>query len=276
MWRAGFLLGLLGLAFPLTGISQPNLPLPAPFPAQGALLPPPASGRLTEPSKLAIVRNVDGEYAKVIRPLPSIKSGFLLKPGEKIDDQALQAALIQAIPAANPGDTVQITSIQFHSREITVNIDGGSHPNESWRDRIHVSVGMPFPTSQVSSNEPPGLQKRGATLILDFGRDLPDVSPDQVKQYLSPFLNFAGEHSAAKEWVDTIPPRFRQAIQEHKAVIGMNQEMVKAALGPADRKVREFRSDGTETEDWIYGDPPATTIFVTFVGDKVVQVKQYF
>jgi hypothetical protein len=119
------------------------------------------------------------------------------------------------------------------------------------------------------------LIKRGSTLILDFGRAVPSVSPDQVKQYLSPFLNFAGQPSAAKTWVDTIPAQFRQAIQQHEAVVGMNREMVIAALGEADHKVREFQSNGTETEDWIYGSPPGTTIFVTFIGETVVRVKQF-
>ena len=48
-----------------------------------------------------------------------------------------------------------------------------------------------------------------------------------------------------------------------------------AALGRPDRKVREKGSDVSETEDWIYGQPPAKTIFVKFEGDKVTQVEQF-
>ena len=48
-----------------------------------------------------------------------------------------------------------------------------------------------------------------------------------------------------------------------------------AAIGRPDRKVREKGPDGNETEDWIYGNPPAKTIFVSFEGDKVTQVHQY-
>ena len=33
--------------------------------------------------------------------------------------------------------------------------------------------------------------------------------------------------------------------------------------------------DGVETEDWIYGHPPAKTVFVKFTGEKVTSVKQY-
>jgi hypothetical protein len=247
------------------------------LPAQAALAPPPSSsGKLSQEDKILILRNVDGEFAKVVRPLPSLKDGFLLKPGEKIDQKALDSALMQSLPAANPGDTVQITKIEFQSKQIEVDINGGSNPHKSWRQRIHLSIGMPFPTtSQVTQDQPAGLQQAGATLILDFGRDVPNLSPDQVKQYLSPFLNFSDQPSAARSWVDTIPAQFRQAIEKHQAIVGMNRQMVLAALGEADHKVREFQPDGTETEDWIYGNPPGTTVFVTFIGDKVVRVKTF-
>ncbi|HVB33811.1 MAG TPA: hypothetical protein VNJ52_05490 [Patescibacteria group bacterium] len=276
MWCAGFLLPLLAFAFPLPGTGTTGRAARAGIPAQGVLSSPPASGTLTERSKLAIVRSIDGEFVKVVRPLPSLKSGFILKPGHGIDQKALDSALVRSRPAANPGDKVQITGIQFHSKQIAVNINGGSHPSESWRHRIHIQVGMPFPTARpVMQNQPPGLVRRGSTLILDFGRPVPDLSPGQVEQYLSPFLNFSGEESAARNWVDTIPARFRKAIQQHRAIVGMNRRMVIAALGLADHKVREFKPDGTETEDWIYGNPPGTTTFVTFIGEKVVRVQQF-
>jgi hypothetical protein len=127
MWRAGFLFWVLAVAFPLPG--TPARPVRASTPPQG-ITSPPDTGKLTQQDKLAIIRNVDGEFAKVVRPLPSLKSGFLLKPGQKIDQQALDSALVQSLPAANAGDTVQITGIQFQSKQIVVNINGGSHPNQ--------------------------------------------------------------------------------------------------------------------------------------------------
>jgi len=51
--------------------------------------------------------------------------------------------------------------------------------------------------------------------------------------------------------------------------------MVLAALGRPEHKVRERTPDGDETEDWIYGSPPARTTFVTFAGDKVIRVEQF-
>jgi hypothetical protein len=39
--------------------------------------------------------------------------------------------------------------------------------------------------------------------------------------------------------------------------------------------VREKSPEGNETEDWIYGSPPARTTFVTFAGDTVIRVKEF-
>jgi hypothetical protein len=83
------------------------------------------------------------------------------------------------------------------------------------------------------------------------------------------------QHSAAVQWVETLPPDIRKAIQDKQPIVGMDHEMVLAAIGRPDRKVREKGPDGGEIEDWIYGKPPAKTIFVSFEGDKVTQVRQF-
>ena len=286
MWRSGLVVvGVLGIAAPCVAGRAGQAPSASPTVQQSAAKQPtdvkrPAdvkqpSGRLTPDGKLEIVRAVDGEFAKVVQPLPSIKPGFKLKPGQKIDQEALQSALMRSLPAANPGDTVQITNIEFHSKEILFEINGGSSPHESWRQRIHISLGGSLPTTRVVKDQPPGLVNLGSTLILEFDGPVPSLTPAQVKKYLAPFLNFAGQRSAAESWVQTLDPKFQKAIQEHVAVIGMDRDMVLAALGRADHKVREYTPDGTETEDWIYGRPPGTTIFVTFIGNDVVRVQSY-
>ena len=75
--------------------------------------------------------------------------------------------------------------------------------------------------------------------------------------------------------VPMLPPEIQNAIRDKRPAVGMDREMVLAAVGRPDRKVREKGADGSEIEDWIYGKPPAKTVFVKFDGDKVVQVEQF-
>jgi len=128
---------------------------------------------------------------------------------------------------------------------------------------------------RTTGPETPVNTNAGATVYLDFDKPLPDMTPDELKQYLSSFLDFSKQHSAAVQWVESLPPDIQIAIKDRRPAVGMDREMVVAALGRPDRKVREKAPDGTETEDWIFGKPPAKTVFVKFEGDKVVQVQQF-
>jgi len=69
-----------------------------------------------------------------------------------------------------------------------------------------------------------------------------------------------------------VPPKVKEAIQAHRVLVGMNQEMVLHAKGKPPRKVRE-RDGETEYEEWIYGEAPADVDFVRIVNDEVVRVE---
>ncbi len=73
-------------------------------------------------------------------------------------------------------------------------------------------------------------------------------------------------------YLDTVPPKVKEAIQAHHVLVGMNQEMVLHAKGKPPKKVRE-RDGETEYEEWIYGEPPADVDFVRIVGEEVVRVE---
>ncbi|HEV2522318.1 MAG TPA: hypothetical protein VGT24_08050 [Candidatus Acidoferrales bacterium] len=234
------------------------------------------NGPLQPASRLTLIRFVDGEFARVVQPIPAGKKGFHLKVGSPLDQRALRMALASSGSAINPGDQARITSLEFKDRQVVVDINGGGKGKTRLRDRIHLEVdGGPMMSPVASTGGPSVNTNPGATLYLDFDKSLPDMTPDDLKQHLSALLDFSKQHSAAVQWVDTLPPEIRQAIQDKKAVVGMDHEMVLAAIGRPDRKVREKGPDGNEIEDWIYGKPPAKTIFVSFEGDKVTQVQQF-
>lgn len=270
---------------PADAPSEPNQPPLAERDWQPAPPQQPAkkSERLQPYSRLSLVRFISGEFAKVVTPLPAVKPGFRVKPGEEVNQELLRNALMRGGSAGNPGDAVQITKLTFKDKEILVDINGGSKKGgKSWRERIEVGVsGGPMPRGRVEqvggqqAAGPPGLRDRGATLILDFGRPLPDMTPDEFKASLGQFLDFSKQRSAAVHWVESLPPHYQQAIKEKRVLEGMDREMVIAAMGRPDNKVRERDAEGNETEDWIYGNPPAKTIFVKFIGDKVVAVREF-
>jgi hypothetical protein len=232
-------------------------------------------GPLQNDSRLTLVRYVDGELVRVVKAIPAGKKGFHLKAGAALDENALRMALAGAGSAINPGDRAQITDLQFKDKQIVLDINGGGKGKTRLRDHIHLEVGGVIPTMSTSGPDTPVKTNAGATLYLDFDKPLPDMTPEELQQYLSGLLDFSKRHSAAVQWVETLPPEIQKAIEDKRPVVGMDHEMVLAAMGRPDRKVREKAADGSELEDWIYGTPPEKTIFVSFEGDKVTQVHQY-
>jgi hypothetical protein len=258
----------------------PGLPDPPPFPTStsqpdifmsvGQQTPKePAS--LGPQTRLEIIRYVSGEFAKAVKPLPGGARGFKIEVGKKLDDKELTNAIRSHGAAASPGDTVQITALEFRAKEILVLINGGGR--KKFHLREHLQVGIGGATTPPPNPDPNNTG--GSTLILDYGARVPDMSADDLMHDLEAVLDFSKRRSAAVNWVDTLPPQFKQAIQDHEALLGMDHEMVLAALGRPDHKVRERDPEGKETEDWIYGNPPSRTTFVTFAGDKVVRVKKF-
>ena len=86
---------------------------------------PQPDAQLQPESRLLLVRDVSGEFAKAVTGIPGGKKGFRVAVGKPVNAQTLRDALRLQGQAAGPGDTVQITSIDFRSHEILVDINGG-------------------------------------------------------------------------------------------------------------------------------------------------------
>ena len=234
---------------------------------------------LQEGSKLTLVRFVSGEFAKAVKSLPAGKEGFNLTVGKPLDTQLLDRAVATHGAAVNSGDNVQITGLEFRTHQIVVDLNGGGRGKHHWRDHLQISMGGAYPTMQSASSQetgPPGLQPgMGSTIFLEWNKFVPDMTPDELKKILSPFLSFQNERSASVQWIDTLPPEMKKAIQERRPLVGMDREEVIAAMGKPDHKVRERDSEGNDIEDWIYGQPPSKTVFVRFTGDHVTKIEQF-
>jgi hypothetical protein len=234
---------------------------------------------LQDSSKLTLIRYVSGEFARAIKPLPAGKDGFIVHIGQPLDANMLDRQVASHGAAVNTGDHVQITKLEFLNRQIIVDLNGGGRGKKKLRDRIHLEMGG-IPTSRTTSTQqdqgPPGLQPGlGSTLYLDFAQPLPDLSPEDLKKILAPFLDFSRQRSASVQWIDSLPIELKTAIQERRPVVGMDREEVVAAIGKPEHKVRERDTEGNDIEDWIYGQPPSKTVFVRFTGNRVTSVKQF-
>jgi len=234
-----------------------------------------SSKSLQPQSRLLLIRFVDGEFARAVQPLPGGKKGYRVPAGKPLDMKKLADALRLYGTAAGQGDTVQITGIEFHADEIVLRINGGGKKHFRLQDHLQIGMGnvsTPPPQQTQSYAEQ---QLPGATLVLDYPHGVPDMSPDDLKRDLSVMLDFSKQRSSTVNWIDTLGPQFQQAIKDEHAIVGMDSEMVLAAMGRPEHKVRERDVEGHDTEDWIYGTPPSRTTFVTFEGDTVIRVKEY-
>jgi len=240
------------------------------------------SSTLQERTKLDLIRYVSGEFAKATRNLPAGKEGFLVYVGKPLSPELLERAVATHGAAVHVGDSAQITKLEFHDHSITVDVNGGGRGKKRWRDRIQIGMGGTIPTARTTTTTPeqesgpPGMQPgMGSTIFLEFSKAVPDLSPDELKRLLSPFLDFAKQRSASVQWFDTLPPEMKKAIQDRRPTVGMDREEVVAAIGKPEHKVRERDSEGNEIEDWIYGQPPSKTVFIRFMGDRVTSIKQF-
>jgi hypothetical protein len=240
------------------------------------------SATLQEHSKLDLIRYVSGEFAKATRNLPAGKDGFLLYVDKPMSPELLERAVATHGAAVHVGDAAQITKLEFHDHSIVVDVNGGGRGKKRWRDRIQIGMGGSIPTARTTTttpqeeNGPPGMQPgMGSTIYLEFTKAIPDLTPDELKKILSPFLDFAKQRSASVQWVDTLPPEMKKAIQDRRPTVGMDREEVVAAIGKPEHKVRERDSEGNDIEDWIYGQPPSKTVFIRFMGDRVTSIRQY-
>ncbi len=100
---------------------------------------------------------------------------------------------------------------------------------------------------------------------------MPELEPQQLKDLLRPVFDFNAK-SAVEAYLDTLPPKIRDAIKQHQVLVGMNRDMVMAAMGRPQKKIRE--KDGElEYEEWIYGEPPQDVDFVRLAGDEVIRLE---
>jgi hypothetical protein len=194
-----------------------------------------------------------------------VKQGAITSNGEE-----LKEALNLWGPAIKAGDPAHISFVQIKENHIHFEINGGPVRRKKWYQRVQVSGAGGQPVNTAPSSDPEA-NPHGSFVNLYFDKYVPEMTAQQVRELLFPVLDF-NSRNKEQAYLDTVPPKVKEAIQSHHVLVGMNPEMVLHAKGKPPRKVRE-RDGETEYEEWIYGEPPADVDFVRIVGDEVVRVE---
>jgi hypothetical protein len=148
-------------------------------------------------------------------------------------------------------------------------LNGGPDPKHRFLRHIQIGAGDPnFSNPVVQDN---GQEPVGSRLTLSFGSRIPELTGAEVKALLAPLISFDVK-TPIQAFTDTLPPQLKDAILNHKVMVGMSIDMVLYAKGQPENKTREM--DGqTPFEEWIYGKPPQEVDFVRINGNRVIQVE---
>ena len=225
---------------------------------------------LTEVHRLELIRTFNSDLVFIRTEFPMGKTGLTLKNGKVSpggDDLRRQLALWG--PSVKPGDRAIITRMDLRNDRIHFEINGGPVKKTKWYQ--HVQVGVNSAGISPGAGQDPINNPRGSYVDLVFDQHVPDLTVEQVKQLLWPVFDFDSK-SPLEAYLESVPPKVKEAIKSHHVLVGLNREMVIYAKGRPEKKVRE--KDGeTDYEDWIYGEPPQDVDFVRVVGDEVVRVE---
>jgi hypothetical protein len=232
----------------------------------------PAQAELTEQQRATIVRDLTAEYGTAKILIPRSKKPLPLSPEGVVEEEGVWSEALQKFgPAARLGDLTQITKIEFKKDQLILVLNYGLSGGRKWWHRIQVSGTSQMSTmGQGQETHAPG----GTTIALVFEDEIPAKSADEFKQMLKPILDFE-QRSATELYVEQLPQKFQDAIEQKRVIAEMDRDMVLLVKGRPVKRVRDFKK-GVESEDWIYGQPPGNMVFITFEDGKVVAIKEAY
>ena len=225
--------------------------------------------RLSKQTRIDLIRTFNAELVYIRSPFPMGKRGLTLKDGNlSPSGDEMQNMLAMWGPAAKPGDQARISQVLVKGDHIHFEINGGPVKRQKWYQHIQVGGGGGMTGAAPSD---PGANPRGSYVDLVFNGYVPELNPQELKAMLRPVFDFNAK-SSMEAYLETLPPKTRDAIKAHHVLVGMNREMVIASKGRPPKKIRE--KDGEiEYEEWIYGEPPQDVDFVRIAGDEVIRLE---
>lgn len=227
------------------------------------------SSDLDPKTRLEVIRIMQSEQGFAMRPFPKGHKGLTLVANGKLEpagEPYLQMITTEGT-SAKPGDRVVLTDIKIDHSKIIFELNGG--PDAKHRFLRHVQLGTGPSMNPVVQGD--DANPVGARLTLEFKNHVPELTGAQVKALLAPLISFDVK-TPVQAFTDTLPPKLKQAILDHKVMVGMSTDMVLFAKGQPQKKMREM--DGQMPfEEWIYGAPPKDVEFVRINGNRVIRLE---
>jgi len=238
-----------------------------------------AGSKFSGEQRQDIIRALLNEHPYLHRALPSGAAGPVIEAsseGGKIatSEAELSAVLQHSGATAQAGERVLITGVRFLPNGILFEINGGPKRHKKWTE--HLQIGMSSPGAMGTPNpQQPGAEverQPGGTSVLLKLDETAGVDAERVKVLLAPVLDFNSK-TQAEASQGILPPQLAAAVKDHRALVGMDRELVLMAVGRPPRRMRE-NSGGEQYEEWIYGTPPGPVQFIRFVRGKVVRIEE--
>lgn len=226
---------------------------------------------MSKQTRYEIIRDFETQLVYSRTSFPMGTKGLDLKEGQlSPNGQELDQLLALTGPSIRPGDPAHISYVRIKGNCIHFDLNGGAIHRKKWYQHIEIAgangQGVPLANDQNVDNP------HGSYLDIYFDKYVPEMTPAQLRALVYPALDF-NARSKEQAYLDTVPPKVKEAILAHHVLVGMNSEMVLHAMGKPPRKDREKDQTGAEYEEWIYGQPPQDVNFVRFLGDEVVRVE---
>jgi hypothetical protein len=225
-------------------------------------------------TRILLIRDLQSEQGFANRPFPRGHKGLILEANGKLEPAGVNYLnmVVNEGLSAKPGSRVVVTDIKIDKSRIVLDFDGGPDAKHRFLRHIQISAGP----QMGDPDEDPSLMNQagdpaGSRVTLVFANYVPVLTVAQVKALLEPLISFDVK-TPIQAYTDTLPTALKNAILDHKVLVGMNTDMVMFAKGQPNSKSREM--DGQMPfEEWVYGVPPQEVDFVRINGNRVIRVE---
>jgi len=227
------------------------------------------NSELDPKTRIELIRALSSEQGFAMRPLPRGRKGLTLQANGLLAPagEAYLAMVTTEGLSVKPGDRVVLSDIRIEKGHIVFDLNDG--PEGKHRFLRHIQIGGTGEMDPIIRDN--GTEPTGARVTLTFANRIPELTGAQIKALLSPLISFDVK-TPAQAFTDTLPDKLKEAILNHKVLVGMSTDMLIYSKGQPEMKYHEILGN-MPFDEWIYGKTPNDVQFVRINGNRVIRVE---